>query len=71
MRYDPTQPEHFANDRLVLSKGHAAPLLYAAWSRAGYLPRNNLLTLRKIDSNYEGHPMPSMPFVDVATGSLG
>jgi transketolase len=71
MKYYPHQPENFNNDRLVLSKGHAAPILYAAWAEAGYLRREQLSTLRRIDSDLEGHPMPSLPFVDVATGSLG
>lgn len=71
MRYDPQNPASHANDRLVMSKGHAAPALYAAWSEAGYLEEKELFTLRKMGSRIEGHPMPSLPFVDVATGSLG
>jgi transketolase len=71
MRYDPHCPGDPANDVFVLSKGHAAPLLYAAWAEAGAFPRERLLTLRKIDSDLEGHPRPRLPFVDVATGSLG
>lgn len=71
MRYDPRDPQHPDNDRFVLSKGHAAPILYAAWAEAGYLKRGELLTLRRIDSDLEGHPTPRLPFVDVATGSLG
>src|SRR5690348_10109947 len=71
MRYDPKQPHSPANDVFVLSKGHAAPILYAAWSEAGLFPREHLLTLRKIDSDLEGHPTPRLPYVDVATGSLG
>jgi transketolase len=55
----------------VLSKGHAAPLLYAAWAEAGAFDRSELLKLRRIDSDLEGHPTPRLPFVDVATGSLG
>jgi transketolase len=55
----------------VLSKGHAAPLLYAAWAEAGAFDRAELLTLRLIESDLEGHPTPRLPFVDVATGSLG
>nr|XP_042702435.1 LOW QUALITY PROTEIN: transketolase-like protein 1 [Chrysemys picta bellii] len=51
--------------------GHAAPLLYAAWAEAGFLKESELLNLRKIDSDLEGHPTPRLPFVDVATGSLG
>jgi len=59
------------NDRFVLSKGHAAPILYAAWAEAGLFPESELLNLRKIDSDLEGHPTPRLPFIDVATGSLG
>ncbi len=71
MRFDPHDPGRANNDRFVLSKGHAAPLLYAAWSEAGALDRARLMTLRQIDSDLEGHPTPRLPFVDVATGSLG
>ncbi|MDD3148833.1 MAG: transketolase, partial [Candidatus Riflebacteria bacterium] len=71
MRYDAKNPASHANDRLVMSKGHAAPALYAAWCEAGYLEEKELFTLRKMGSRIEGHPMPSLPFVDVATGSLG
>jgi len=71
MRFDPARPQYPDNDRFVLSKGHAAPLLYAAWAEAGYLRREDLLTLRRLDSDLEGHPTPRLPFVDVATGSLG
>jgi transketolase len=71
MRYDPRDPRNPANDVFVLSKGHAAPILYAAWAEAGLFPRERLLTLRRIDSDLEGHPTPRLPFVDVATGSLG
>src|SRR5207237_813672 len=60
-----------ANDRFVLSKGHAAPLLWAAYAEAGIIDENDVLTLRQLDSNLEGHPTPRMPWVDVATGSLG
>src|SRR6266850_2858962 len=71
MRYDPANPQNPYSDRFVLSKGHAAPILYAAWAEAGFLRREDLLNLRKIDSDLEGHPTPRLPFVDVATGSLG
>ena len=71
MRFDPRNPQHDENDRFVLSKGHAAPLLYAVWAEAGYVPADELLNLRAIDSDLEGHPTPRLPFVDVATGSLG
>jgi transketolase len=55
----------------VLSKGHAAPLLYAAWAEAGLFPKEELLKLRALSSDLEGHPTPRLPFVDMATGSLG
>ena len=71
MRYDPADPQHLDNDRFVLSKGHAAPLLYAAWAEAGFLTRGDLPSLRRFESDLEGHPTPRLPFVDVATGSLG
>jgi transketolase len=71
MKFDPRMPENPANDRCIFSKGHAAPLLYAAWAEAGAFPVEDLLKLRKIDSDLEGHPTPRLPFVDVATGSLG
>ena len=71
MRFDPRRPQDDDNDRFVLSKGHAAPLLYAAWAEAGFVPADDLLRLRQIDCDLEGHPTPRLPFVDVATGSLG
>src|SRR3954454_9184020 len=71
MCYDPRNPQNPDNDRFVLSKGHAAPILYAAWAEAGLFPREELLQLRRIDSDLEGHPPPRLSFVDVATGSLG
>ena len=71
MRFDPHNPRHPGSDRFVLSKGHAAPILYAAWAEAGAFDRAELLKLRRIDSDLEGHPTPRLPFVDVATGSLG
>jgi len=71
MRYDPKEPKNPANDVFVLSKGHAAPILYSAWAEAGLFPRDRLLTLRRLDSDLEGHPTPRLSFVDVATGSLG
>ncbi len=71
MRFDPKNPQHPGSDRFILSKGHAAPLLYAAWAEAGAFDRAELLKLRRIDSDLEGHPTPRLPFVDVATGSLG
>lgn len=71
MRYSVSEPKHPSNDRFILSKGHAAPILYAAWAEAGLFPRENLMNLRKIDSDLEGHPTPRLSFIDVATGSLG
>ena len=71
MRYDPKNPHFHNNDRFILSKGHAAPLLYAAWAEAGAVPVEELLKLRQLGSDLEGHPTPRLPFVDVASGSLG
>jgi transketolase len=71
MRFDPQHPQHPHADRFVLSKGHAAPILYAAWAAAGAFPREELRKLRRLTSDLEGHPTPRLPFVDVATGSLG
>jgi transketolase len=71
MRFDPKDPHQVDNDRFVLSKGHAAPLLYAAWAEAGAFDRAELTKLRTLGSDLEGHPTPRLPFVDVATGSLG
>uniref|UniRef100_A0ACB8EHS2 Uncharacterized protein n=1 Tax=Sphaerodactylus townsendi TaxID=933632 RepID=A0ACB8EHS2_9SAUR len=71
MRYKPQDPRNVNNDRFVLSKGHAAPILYAVWAEAGFLHESELLNLRKIDSILEGHPVPKQAFTDVATGSLG
>src|ERR1035437_783086 len=71
MRYDAKNPHYFNNDRFILGKGHAAPILYAAWAETGLFPTSDLLKLREFDSDLEGHPTPRLPFVDVATGSLG
>jgi transketolase len=71
MRYDPKNPHYHNNDRFILSKGHAAPLLYAAWAETGLFPVSELLKLRQFGCDLEGHPTPRLPFVDVATGSLG
>jgi len=71
MRYDPRDPGNPVCDRFVLSKGHAAPLLYAAWAEAGAFPTERLLTLRRIDSELEGHPTPRFSGAVAATGSLG
>src|SRR5712672_1631342 len=71
MRYDAKNSHYYNNDRFILSKGHAAPLLYAAWAENGFVPIPELLTLRQFTSELEGHPTPRLAFVDVATGSLG
>jgi transketolase len=71
MRYDAKNPHYHNNDRFILSKGHAAPVLYAAWAETGLFPADELLKLRKFGCDLEGHPTPRLPFVDVATGSLG
>ncbi|GAB1869270.1 transketolase [Camponotus japonicus] len=71
MRYKISAPRDPSSDRFILSKGHAAPILYAAWAEAGLFPSSELLNLRKFDSDLEGHPTPRLNFVDVGTGSLG
>jgi transketolase len=71
MKYDAKNPRFHNNDRFILSKGHAAPLLYAAWAENGFIPIPELLTLRQLHSELEGHPTPRLAFADVATGSLG
>ena len=72
MRYDPKNPTWPERDRFILSKGHAAPLLYAVLAEAGYFPRELLSTLRKLGSPLEGHPnMRRLPGVEASTGSLG
>lgn len=72
LRYDFARPDHPGNDRFILSKGHASPLLYAAYKAAGALDDDELRTFRALDSRLEGHPKPGrLPWVEVATGSLG
>ena len=71
LRYDFSSPENSANDHLVFSKGHASPLLYALYKAAGAIDDEELLTFRKFGSRLQGHPTPEIPWVDVATGSLG
>jgi transketolase len=72
MNIDPQAPAKADRDRLVLSKGHAAPALYAALAERGYFPVEDLKTLRHIGSHLQGHPsMKSTPGVDMSTGSLG
>ncbi|HEY3317387.1 MAG TPA: transketolase [Coriobacteriia bacterium] len=72
MEHDPKRPDMPERDRFILSKGHAAPVLYAALAEAGYFPRENLKTLRKLGSMLQGHPdSTKTPGVEVSTGSLG
>ena len=72
LRYDFDHPELPGNDHLIFSKGHASPLLYAAYKAVGAVTEQELLTTyRKFGSRLEGHPTPRLPWVDVATGSLG
>jgi len=71
LRYDFGDPGNPANDHLVFSKGHASPLLYSLFKAAGAITDEELLTFRKRGSRLEGHPTPRLPWVDVATGSLG
>ncbi|GAB4282751.1 MAG: transketolase [Coriobacteriia bacterium] len=72
LRYDPSRPDMPERDRFVLSKGHAAPVLYAALAEAGYFGRDHLTTLRKLGSILQGHPdSKKTPGVEVSTGSLG
>ncbi len=69
--YDPDRPALPNNDRFVLSKGHASPLLYALWTVAGCITEEELLQYRVFGSPLEGHPTPNFPYADAATGSLG
>ena len=71
MKFDYKDPDNWANDELVLSKGHAAPILWAAYAEAGIIPEKSLMNLRKITSVLEGHPTPRMKWIKSATGSLG
>jgi len=71
LRYDFDDPDDPRNDHLVFSKGHASPLLYSMYKAAGAITDEELLTFRKFGSRLEGHPTPVLPWVDVATGSLG
>jgi transketolase len=70
-RYDFDDPKSPANDRLVFSKGHASPLVYGLFRAAGVLSEEEFMTYRQFGSRLEGHPTPVLPWVDVATGSLG
>ncbi len=72
LRHNPKDPKWGDRDRFVLSKGHAAPLLYAALAESGYFPVSELKTLRQISGRLEGHPdMNKVPGVEISTGSLG
>jgi len=71
LHYDFDNPKNPNNDHLIFSKGHASPLLYSIYKAAGAISDEELLTLRKFGSRLEGHPTPVLPWVDVATGSLG
>ena len=71
LRYDFGEPDDPHNDHLIFSKGHASPLLYSMYRAAGAIDEAELLTFRKFGSRLEGHPTPDIPWVDVATGSLG
>ena len=71
LRYDFESPDRPTNDHLVFSKGHASPLLYAMYRAAGAIDDEALLSYRQHGSRFEGHPTPVLPWVDVATGSLG
>lgn len=70
-RFDLSNPGYAGNDRLIFSKGHAAPLLYAFWAAAGAVSFEELLSLRSFASPLEGHPVPGFPYAEAATGSLG
>jgi transketolase len=71
LRYDFDAPDNRANDHLVFSKGHASPLLYSLYKMAGAIDDEELLSFREFGSRLQGHPTPEIPWVDVATGSLG
>lgn len=71
LRVDPGNPDDLNRDRVVLSKGHAAPIWYSALAEKGFFPKEELKNLRKIDSLLQGHPCIHIPGVDLTTGSLG
>jgi transketolase len=71
LRYDFDRPEQPTNDHLIFSKGHASPLLYAMFKAAGAIQDEEMLSFRRLGSRLQGHPTPAIPWVDVATGSLG
>ncbi len=70
-KFDFKNPKNLYNDRLIFSKGHAAPLLYSLYKVAGLISEDDVLSLRKLESQFQGHPTGETPYVDVATGSLG
>src|SRR5437870_1269025 len=71
MRFDPNNTKNLNNDHFILSKGHASPILYAAWKELGKLTEDELMTYRRFGSPLEGHPVPRLEYVEAATGSLG
>src|SRR5271154_6758085 len=72
MRHDPANPQWTDRDRFILSKGHAAPVLYSVMAECGYTPKDKLNTLRKLGSIYQGHPdRRFIPALEASTGSLG
>jgi transketolase len=71
LRFDFERPDHPNSDHLIFSKGHASPLLYALYVAAGAISDDELLSVRRFGSRLEGHPSPALPWVDIATGSLG
>ena len=72
MNVDPTNPKMKGRDRFVLSKGHAAPAIYATLAEKGYFSKDELMTLRKFGSRLQGHPdMKKLPGIEISTGSLG
>jgi len=71
LHYDWKKPDEPNNDHLIFSKGHASPLVYAVFKAAGAITDAEMMTFRKFGSKFQGHPTPALPWVDVATGSLG
>lgn len=71
LKHDPSRPDWPERDRVIFSKGHVAPVLYAALARCGYFPVEDLATLRRLGSHLQGHPSIETPGVEVGTGSLG
>ncbi len=72
MKFDPANPKWEDRDRFIMSKGHAAPLIYAIMAAAGYFPKEDIDTLRKVESPLQGHPCcKRLPGIEVSTGSLG